>query len=632
MINSITLKGKFNLVILLFTAGALLFGFASLGMISNVKVNGPHYDVIIKAKDLQAAILPPPAYIRESYAGVLQSLNPATPEAVAALIEKGDALRKEFTERYNYWETHLPDVTMRKLFLEDARTPALEFFNVRDTQFNPALKAGDREKAGKIFSAALQPLYDKHLAAILKLVESANKFTAAEEKSVAKLISRATGFLLLTIAGVVLVVIILSRAVAASIIGTVQRTAQVLDSVAQGDFRRRLVQNTDDEMGQMARSVNQMVESIRAVLLEEVVDWKVVAENQQKALQEKEAAIVLQQKAQTLLKTVTVAASGDLTQMVTVKGSDAIGQVGEGLQHLLEAFRNSIQSFAKASNQLSSASGQMSLVSADMSAVAEETAAQSSTVGAAAEEVSRNLQTVAAGAEEMSASINEIAGNAVEAAKVASDAVKIAGTTNQTILKLGESSAEIGQVIKLITSIAQQTNLLALNATIEAARAGESGKGFAVVANEVKELAKATTSAAEDISQKVEAIQMDARGAVDAISQITGVIAHINEIANMIANSVEEQTATTNEISHNVTEAATGSSEIARNIVGVATAAESTAKGAADSQTAALELLGMADELKQLVARFQFEAPHEHTPETEEASSSGPAQNGGAPH
>ncbi|RFC43840.1 MAG: Methyl-accepting chemotaxis protein/Methyl-accepting chemotaxis protein [Verrucomicrobia bacterium] len=626
MINKITLKGKFNLLILLFTAGALLFGFASLAMIANVKVKGPHYDLIIKGKDLQADILPPPAYILESYAVVLQCLNTGTPEATSALVEKGDALRKEFTDRYTYWETHLPDAAMRKLLLEDARTPALEFFNVRDTQFNPALKAGDREKAGKIFSAALQPLYEKHLAAILKLVESANKFTENEEKSVTKLISQATGVLLLAIAAVVLVVLVLSRAVAASIIGTVQRTAQVLDSVAQGDFRQRLVQSTDDEMGQMARSVNQMVESMRAVLMEEVVDWKVVAENQQKALREKEAAILLQQKAQTLLKTVTSAASGDLTQSVSVQGSDAIGQVGEGLHHLLEAFRDSIQAFAGASNRLSSSSGQMSLVSADMSAVSEETAAQSTTVGAAAEEVSRNLQTVAAGAEEMSASINEIAGNAVEAAKVASDAVKIAGATNRTILKLGDSSAEIGEVIKLITSIAQQTNLLALNATIEAARAGESGKGFAVVANEVKELAKATTEAAEDISRKIEAIQTDARGAVDAISEITGVIAHINEIANMIANSVEEQTATTNEISHNVTEAATGSAEIARNIVGVATAAESTAKGAADSQMAAEELSGMADELKKLVGRFRFETSSERgfggTPETEEAPSS----------
>ena len=609
MIHNFTLKGKFNLLLLLFTAGALLFGLASLAVLAKVKVNGPHYELIVRGKDLQADILPPPAYILESYTVTLQSLNATSPETVTKLIEKGDALRKEFTDRYSYWETKLPDPSMRTVLLEEARNPALEFFKVRDSQFNPALKAGDREKAGKIFTGTLQPLFEKHLSAILKLVEMANTFTSHEEESVAQIIRRANGLLLLAVGAVILVVFLISRMVASSILSTVQRTAQVLDSVARGDFRERLTQDTNDELGQMARSVNQMVESIRSVLLEEVVDWQVVAENQQKALREKEAALLLQQKAQQLLETVSAAASGDLTREISVLGSDAIGQVGEGLQHLLEAFRSSIQSFANASNQLASASGQMSLVSTDMSAVAEETATQSTTVGAAAEEVSRNLQTVAAGAEEMSASINEIAGNAVEAARVASDAVKIAGTTNETILKLGVSSAEIGQVIKLITSIAQQTNLLALNATIEAARAGESGKGFAVVANEVKELAKATTEAADDISKKIEAIQADAKGAVDAIGQITGVITQVNEIANMIASSVEEQTATTNEISHNVTEAATGSAEIARNIAGVAAAAEATAKGAADSQTAALELSGMAGALKQLVGQFKFEAP-----------------------
>ena len=151
--------------------------------------------------------------------------------------------------------------------------------------------------------------------------------------------------------------------------------------------------------------------------------------------------------------------------------------------------------------------------------------------------------------------------------------VRVADTTNATINKLGDSSAEIGKVIKVITSIAQQTNLLALNATIEAARAGEAGKGFAVVANEVKELAKETARATEEIGRKIEAIQSDTKGAVAAIGEISGVINQINDISTTIASAVEEQTATTNEIARNATEAARGSTEIAKNIVSVSQAA-----------------------------------------------------------
>ena len=178
-----------------------------------------------------------------------------------------------------------------------------------------------------------------------------------------------------------------------------------------------------------------------------------------------------------------------------------------------------------------------------------------------------------------------------------------------TIAKLGESSAEIGKVVKVITSIAQQTNLLALNATIEAARAGEAGRGFAVVANEVKELAKETAKATEDISQKIEAIQNDTRGAVAAIAQIGAIINQINDISNTIASAVEEQTATTNEIGRNVTEAARGSVEIAENITGVALAAKSTADGASATQSSAAALTKMAAELRQLVSRFKVVAP-----------------------
>jgi methyl-accepting chemotaxis protein len=207
----------------------------------------------------------------------------------------------------------------------------------------------------------------------------------------------------------------------------------------------------------------------------------------------------------------------------------------------------------------------------------------------------------------MEASIKEIAKNAAEAARVASDAVKIAGDTTCTVAKLGDSSTEIGQVIKVITSVAQQTNLLALNATIEAARAGEAGKGFAVVAHEVKELAKETAKATGDISRKIEALQSSTRGAVEAIARISAVINQINGFSTSIASAVEEQTATTDEIARNIGEAAQGSSQIAENIVSVAQAAKNTTEGAANSQTASQDLARMASELEQLVRQFKFE-------------------------
>jgi methyl-accepting chemotaxis protein len=250
---------------------------------------------------------------------------------------------------------------------------------------------------------------------------------------------------------------------------------------------------------------------------------------------------------------------------------------------------------------LASSSEELTAVSQQMSSNSEETATQSNVVAAASEQVSRNVATVATSAEEMSASAKEIAKNATEAAKVATEAVNVAADTNKTVAKLGESSIEIGKVIKVITSIAQQTNLLALNATIEAARAGEAGKGFAVVANEVKELAKQTAAATEDISGKIEAIQNDTKAAVTAIDRIGKIINQINDIQNTIASAVEEQTATTNEIARNANEAAKGSTEISKNIANVSEAAKNTTQGANNTLTAATELAKLAADLKRVV-------------------------------
>ncbi len=339
----------------------------------------------------------------------------------------------------------------------------------------------------------------------------------------------------------------------------------------------------------------------------EVITEKLANEKKTKELIERDRAQAedLRGKVDSMLEVVSATADGDLTRKVTVEGNDSIGRMGGGLSTFFTKLSQSIASIAKNAETLSTSSKSMTEVSHKMNSDAEETSSQANVVSAASEQVTSNVQTVATGAEEMSASIKEIAENASEAARVSANAVDVAKKTNGTISKLGTSSAEIGEVIKVITSIAEQTNLLALNATIEAARAGDAGKGFAVVANEVKELANQTAKATEEISSKIQAIQEDTGSAVSAIGEISNVINQINDISNTIASAVEEQSATTNEIGRNVTEAAKGTQEITRNIAVVAQAAQSTTQGASDSLTSASELSSLATELREIVGQFK---------------------------
>jgi len=293
----------------------------------------------------------------------------------------------------------------------------------------------------------------------------------------------------------------------------------------------------------------------------------------------------------------------------TIEGinyAGVVGQIAQSTQTLQNNLRGAIQEISNNALMISASSEELAAVSAQLNANAEETSSQANEVAQSSDIVSQNTQSVATSTEEFSSSIREISINAMEASRVANKAVTIANNTNQQMSKLSNSSIQIGEVVAVIADIAEQTNLLALNATIEAARAGELGKGFAVVANEVKELARSTAKATSEIGQSIDAIQADAKAAIESIVEITQIINKIDDISGIIASAVEEQAATVSEISRNISTSAGSSARITETVEAVALASQGISSGSSEIQNSSAELAKVAAKLKDLVSKFEY--------------------------
>lgn len=324
---------------------------------------------------------------------------------------------------------------------------------------------------------------------------------------------------------------------------------------------------------------------------------------------------------------------GDLTQRIEIKNNDEIGRLSMLFNDFLESLQSMIKRMGQSADDLMTSSKELSSISSTLSGEsaqsseksqivatsAEEVNANATNIASAMEQATTNVSMIASAVEEMGTTVNEIAQNAEKTRAITNDAVEQSNGAVNSINDLSSFSEKIGKVTEVITEISEQTNLLALNATIEAARAGEAGKGFAVVANEIKELAKQTAEATQDIKQQIENIQSSTKSGVLTINHITTVVGNVDEMVSSIATAVEEQSATTSEISTNVSEVSEGMREINHNlaqssavtqditkeIASVSHSSGEIAGGAQRIETSVQELTQLSEELNQLVGRFR---------------------------
>ncbi len=539
---AIRISGVLNLFAALLIAGFILATGAAAFSLMELRVGGPVSEQQTKAQTFIADILPPPLYLVEAL--LTAHRGPDELDRAAEIEKKLKSLKQDYDSRREYWRANpLSDDLLQSLNKSDAEVQ--KFWQVIDSQFIPALRAGDTTQMDAAISD-LSMHYQAHRLVIDEMAIQAQRVADEKIQRANKLTIEIIALLSVTSLLMLSVVIGGVASLRAKVVRPVLDMAGYMGRLAAGDYSQEVPHRSrPDEVGDMARSVGVFRQAVleRRTAREqheamEARVWQERSEQQERIAAEAQRR---DEVVRSLDQGLRALAAGDLQHRIANAFPEEFEQLRVNFNSSLQSLQNIIAQVVASAAAVDSGAREISAAADDLSRRTEHQAASLEQTAAALDEVTATIRQTSESAlmaqQAMSESRNSVAGSSA-----------VAGQAISAMERIDASSRQIGQIIGVIDEIAFQTNLLALNAGVEAARAGEAGRGFAVVAQEVRALAQRSADAAKEIKGLISEASSSVQSGVDLVVKVgealTSVVSEFSRIEGLvrdIAQAAREQ-------------------------------------------------------------------------------------------